>query len=126
MTSRNASSTEPGSTSGREAAEDLEQPRRRLLVGLGAVAGHEHLGPAALDLAQRHTGVDAERAGLVGRARDDLVGHDHRPAAQRGVVALLDRGEERVGVGVQDHHGPVSPDYRQNAVKCVMVRHPVW
>ena len=92
-----------------EAAEDLEEPGGGSLVGLGAVAGHEHLRPAPADLAERHTGVDAEGPGLVGRARDDLVRDDHRPPAQPRVVALLDRGEEGVGVGVQDHPTTVTP-----------------
>ena len=54
----------------------------------------------------------ARRACRRGRRRPRLVAgrhhhalaDDQRPVAERGVVALLDGGEEGVGVGVQDRH----------------------
>ena len=57
---------------------------------------------------QRHRRADAEHARLVRRGADDAAivrpaaADDDRLAAQRRVVALLDRGEERVEVDVQD------------------------
>ena len=57
-------------------------------------------------LAARHRAVHAEGARLVARGRDDAaalgVADRHRAAAQRGVVALLDRGVEGVHVDVDD------------------------
>ena len=60
---------------------------------------------------QRHRGVDAELARLVARGADDAplvrtaAADDDRLAAQLRAVALLDRGEERVEVDVQDRPG---------------------
>ncbi len=57
-------------------------------------------------LAGRHGRAHAVHPGLVGRGRDDAAAADtpdhDRLAAQRRLVALLDRGEE--GVQVEVHH----------------------
>ena len=49
-----------------------------------------------------HGGANAERARLVGGGQDDAATDDHRPPAQALVVALVDGGEERVEVRVED------------------------
>ena len=49
-----------------------------------------------------HRRPHAVRLGLVARREHDPAADDHRAAAQARVVALLDRREERVRVGVQD------------------------
>ena len=49
-----------------------------------------------------HRGTDPERLGLVARSEHDATADDHRPAAQARIVALLDRGVERVQVGMKD------------------------
>src|SRR4026207_335739 len=51
--------------------------------------------------------MDAERASFVGRGGDDAAvarsaAHDHRFAAVLGVIALFDRGVERIEVAVED------------------------
>ena len=49
-----------------------------------------------------HRRADAVGLRLVARREHDPAADDHGPAAQARVVALLDRREERVDVGVQD------------------------
>ena len=56
--------------------------------------------PQSLPAAHRRP--DAERLRLVACGEHDSGTDDDRPAAQPPVVPLLDRGEERVGVGVED------------------------
>ena len=49
-----------------------------------------------------HRGADAVRLRLVAGGENDARADDHRPPAQRGIVALLHGGIEGVDVGVQD------------------------
>ena len=49
-----------------------------------------------------HRRADAVRLRLVARGEHDAPADDHRPAAQARIVALLDRREERVEIGVED------------------------
>ena len=49
-----------------------------------------------------HRRSDSSSLGLVARREDDALADDHGPAEQARVVALLDRGVERVEIGVQD------------------------
>ncbi len=53
-------------------------------------------------LAAAHGGAHPEGLGLVAGRQHDPAAHDHGPSPQYGVVALFDRGVERVEVGVQD------------------------
>jgi hypothetical protein len=76
---------------------------------LGTVDGHEDaLRAERACRAQRHGGVHTELARLVRGSADDATvvrpaaADDHRLAAQRGVVALLDGRKERVEVRMQD------------------------
>ena len=70
---------------GREPGLDREQPRAE---------------PAGLR--DPHGGADAEGLRLVAGRQHDAAADRDRPAPQPRVVALLDRGEEGVEVGVQD------------------------
>ena len=53
-------------------------------------------------LAAAHRAAHPAGPRLVAGAHHDANADDHRPAAQPRVVALLDGGEERIEVGVQD------------------------
>jgi hypothetical protein len=54
-------------------------------------------------LAPAHSAVDPEDARLVAGRHHHSTTDDHRTAAEARVVPLLDRGEEGIGVGMQDH-----------------------
>ncbi len=103
--------------------EDVEDIAARLRVGVHARGHHDGIGTQPQGLAPAHRGSDAEGLRLVARRHDDSAADDDRPAPQRGVVALLDRREEGVEVGVQ--HGPfvrgaghtgIVPPHRDNRV----------
>ena len=49
-----------------------------------------------------HRGADAECLRLVARGEDDSGADDDRAAEQPRLVTLLDRGEERVEIGMED------------------------
>ena len=68
----------------------------------GSGAGRRSLGAEPPRLRAAHRRADAVRLRLVARGQHDAAADDHRPAAQPRVVALLDRREERVEVGVED------------------------
>ena len=101
-TSRNASSIERPSTSGRGVGEHLEHGLARVGVGRhprwhdDRVRAQRTCQPAA------HRRAHAERLGLVAGREHHPAADDHRPPAQARVVALFDRGVERVEIGVQD------------------------
>jgi hypothetical protein len=90
-----------------DAHDDLRVVRVPLVVRLeddrlrAALEGDRH--------GQRR--VHAELAGLVGGGGHDRPGgwmpHDHRLADELGMIEQLDRGEERVEVGVEDGGGAV-------------------
>jgi hypothetical protein len=46
--------------------------------------------------------VDAVASSLVARRHDDPLADDQGRATESGIVALLDRRKEGVGVGVED------------------------
>ena len=83
-------------------------------VGVGLEAGRHDDGAGAQPqrLVAAHRRAHAERLGLVAGREHDAAADDDRPPAQRRIVALLDRREERVEVGVEDggigagHGGP--------------------
>ena len=65
------------------------------------------MGAAPHGLGQGHRRVDAERPRLVARGGHDaptarIAADDDGLATQLGAVALLDRGEERVEIDVED------------------------
>ncbi len=64
---------------------------------------------AAERLGSRHRGVDPEAPGDVVAGRDDsssvrVAPDDQRHPSQRGLLELLDGGEERVQVEVRNDH----------------------
>ena len=101
-TSRNASSIEMPSTSGRGALEHREHGPARLGVRRHPGLDHHGVGAQQAGLATAHGAAHAVRPGLVAGGHDHPAPDDDRAAAQAGVVALLDRREEGVEVGVQD------------------------
>ena len=107
-TSRKASSTDSGSTTGvvswnTSNTASLASEYADIRGGTTMACGHSCAG-----LASAHRGAHAVGLGLVAGREHDAAADDHRPAAQRRVVALLDRCVERVEVGVQD----AAPDGR--------------
>ena len=101
-TSRNASSIDMPLDERRRVVEDPEHGLARLGVGRHARRDDDRLRAETARAPAAHRGADAERLGLVAGGEHDPAADDHRPAAQPRIVALLDRGEERVEVGVQD------------------------
>ena len=101
-TSRKASSIEIPSTSGVVSLEDLEHRPARFGVGRHPRLDHDRLRAQLPGLPPAHRAAHAERPGLVARGHHDAAAHDDRPAPEPRVVALLDRREERVEVGVED------------------------
>ena len=88
------------------AQHDLAHGLRDGLVAR-EVGRHEHgIGTQAFGARGRHRRAHAEHARLVTCGADDRAlpapGDDDGPAAQRGIVALLDRGVERVHVDVDE------------------------
>ena len=101
-TSRNASSTDSGSTTGvvswnTSNTASLASEYADIRGGTTRACGH-----SAPGLAATHGGAHAVGLGFVARRQHDAAADDHRPAAQRGVVTLLDRRVERVEISVQD------------------------
>ena len=86
----------------RGVVEDLEDRAARLDVRREARRHHERVRAQPLRLPPAHRRLHAVRLGLVARGEHDAAADDHRAPAQPRVVALLDGGEERVEVGVQD------------------------
>ena len=91
----------------RHLAEDREHGVRRGLVAREIRPHDDERRAEAHGLGHRHRRADAERARLVARRRHDaaairLAADGQRLAAQRRVVALLDRRVERVHVDVED------------------------
>ena len=92
--------------------EPLDGRRRVLEEGVERAArlrvrGHprrddERVRAEPSGLPSAHRGPDAVRLRLVAGGENDAAADDHRPSTQAGIVALLDRREERVGVGMQD------------------------
>jgi hypothetical protein len=91
---------------GREAGEDREDSAALATVFPHVAGNEDGVRAETACLEGGHRGMDAEGACLVARRGDDAAGRpsadDHRAAAQRGVVALLDGGEEGVHIGVEE------------------------
>ena len=97
--------------------EDLKQALARLDVGGEAWVDDLELGAQPLGPAPAHPTVDAERTRLVAGCHHDPGSDDGRASAKARVVALLDRGEEGVGVGMQDRGLSRHRTYVRIAVK---------
>lgn len=100
-TSRNASSIDIASTSG---VVCRNTSNTALLAQVGPHSGRhdDRLRAQSTRPFAAHRGPHAPGLGLVARGQHHAAADDHRPPAERGVVPLLDRGVERVEVGVQD------------------------
>ena len=103
-TSRNASSSDSGSTSGVTSRRMRHDGVGRRAVGGAVRRQHDGVRAAAQGLGHRHGAADAVAAGLVGRRRHHaaVAAADHdRPAAQLRAALDLDAGVEGVHVDVQ-------------------------
>ena len=93
----------------RQLAQQRHHDPAGLAVGVEAAAEHGGVRCAPTCLVHRHGGSDPVGAGLVGGRRHHAPAadatHDHGLAAQGGLVALLDGGEEGVEVQVEDAGG---------------------
>ena len=88
----------------RRVVEHLEHrlARRGVRVEAGAHDGRVRAQAQGRPVAHRR--ADPAGLRLVTRREHDTHAHDHRPAAQAGVVPLLDRGEECIEIGVENRH----------------------
>ena len=82
--------------------EDAEDGPARLDVRVESWPHDYRIGAERPRLAPTHRGLHTARLRLVARGEDDPAADDHGPAAEPGVVTLLDRRVERIEVGVQD------------------------
>ena len=101
-TSRNASSMEMPSTSGVVRSNTANTARLASAYAVHPGLDHHGVGAQQAGLAAAHGAAHAARPGLVAGGHDHPAADDDRTPAQAGVVALLDRREEGVEVGVQD------------------------
>src|SRR5512132_2101175 len=86
----------------RRVAEHLEERLAGFAVRVHARANDDGLRAEPASERAAHRRSDAERLRLVARREHDPGADDDRAAPQGGVVPLLDRGVEGVGVRVQD------------------------
>ena len=87
--------------------EHLEHRPARLGVRVGSRVGDDQAGAQPARLPSVHRRAHAERLGLVARGEHDTAADGDGLAAQARVVALLDRREEAVEVGVEDRGATV-------------------
>ena len=83
-------------------AEDLEHVATGLRVRRHPRWHDDRVRTQLPGLASAHRGAHAVGLGLVAGGEHDPAADDHRPPAQRRVVALLDGRVERVEISVQD------------------------
>ena len=86
----------------RHVVEDRVQILARLRVRGHARRNHDRLGAEPAGHSPTHRRPDAPGLRLVARREHNTAADDHRSAAQAAIVALLDRREERVRVGMED------------------------
>ncbi len=89
----------------RRVLEDREDGLARLRVG-GHPRRHDDCVRAeSARLAAAHRRLDAVRLRLVAGREHDSAADDHGSPAQARIIALLDRSEERIEIGMQDGRG---------------------
>ena len=86
----------------RRVLEEREDGLARLGVGRHPRRHDDRLRAEAARLAAAHRRLDAVRLRLVAGREHDSAAHDHGSPAQVRIVALLDRGEERIEVGMEN------------------------
>ena len=89
----------------RRVLEDREDGLARLRVGGHPRRHDDRVRAESARLAAAHRRLDAVRLRLVAGREHDSAADDHGPPAQARIVALLDRGEERIEIGMQDRRG---------------------
>ena len=89
----------------RRVLEDREDGLARLGVGRHPRRHDDRLRAEAARLAAAHRRLDAVRLRLVAGREHDPAADDHGSPAQARIVALLDRSEERIEIGMQDRRG---------------------
>ncbi len=82
--------------------EDGEDAAAGFGVRIDSGRHADEVGAEAASLAAGHCGADAVSSGLIARSKDDSAADRHCPVAQVWVIALLDRGVERIEIGVQN------------------------
>ena len=82
--------------------EELEQLLAGAHVGREPGRDDDRVGAEAAGAGAVHRPADPAAPSLVAGGHHDPAADDHRAAAEARIVALLDRGEEGVGVRVQD------------------------
>ena len=87
---------------GRGVLEDLEYRLARLRVGGHSRRDDDRVGAEPPRQCTAHRALHAVGLGLVAGSEHDPAAHDHGAPAERRMVPLLDGGEERVEVGVED------------------------
>ena len=91
----------------RRIAEDREHVSTGRGVGVHPRRDDHGIRAQVARLPAAHRGAHPAGLRLVARRQHHAAADDDRPTAQRGRVALLDRGVERVEIGVQ--HGRLAP-----------------
>jgi hypothetical protein len=86
----------------RGVVEHLEHRLARLDVDRHPRRHHDRLRAETARPPTAHSAVDAKGLGLVARRQHDPTADDDRPAPQARIIPLLHRGEEGVGVRMED------------------------
>ena len=101
-TSRNASSSESPSTTGAVRRKSSNSSSLASHVGGESRRDDDRVRAQAAGPSAAHRPAHTAAPRLVAGRHHHPLADDHGATAQTGIVALLDRGEERIGVGVED------------------------
>ena len=91
---------------GSEVAQHVDDLIAQALVLAEVAADEPQRGAQRAGLSPGHATADAERLRLVGGGQHDAAADRDRPPAQARIEQLLDRGVERVEVGMQHRRLP--------------------
>ncbi len=119
-TSRNASSTDSGSTIGAGVVEHLEHRVAGRRVRRHPRRHHDRVRTQRPGLAAAHRGAHPVGLGLVAGGEHHASADEHGTSAQRRIVTLLHRRVERIEVGVQDR-GARTRTYVRIAIRHLQV-----
>ncbi len=87
---------------GRDGAEDLEELAARLRVVVEARVDGDEVGAEVAGPRAAHPAADSEGPRLIARGHHHPGPDDRRAASQARIVALRNRREERICIGVKD------------------------